>query len=151
MARRAGVSEGRAGHGARALTSVCSLSVYFFMTRGSMGSWEVIVLSGAGSSKETPSRLEDFSGFLSSFALCFLLFKRSCVERRRHARPSGAPGGGPGLSQEQFTGRPRASRWSDRPPATAPPTPPRPHLRPTLCPSMPLSPAAWQVFYPLSP
>ena len=62
------------------------------------------MLSGAGSSKESLSRLVDFIGFLSSFALCFLLFKRSCLERQRHAQPSVAPEGGPGLSQEQLSG-----------------------------------------------
>lgn len=40
------------------------------------------MLSGVGSSKEILSRLKDFTGFLSSFALCFLLFKRSCLERQ---------------------------------------------------------------------
>lgn len=81
-----GVSEGRSGRRAQALTSVCSLLVYFSMTRGSMGSWEGVVLSGTASSKKSLSRLDDFISFLSSFALCFLLFARSCLERQRHTR-----------------------------------------------------------------
>lgn len=61
-----------------------------------------MMLSGGGSSKENMSRLKDFTGFLSSFVLCFLLFKRSCLERHRHAQPSVAPEGGPVPFQEQL-------------------------------------------------
>lgn len=64
-------------------TSACNLWVYFSMTRGSMGSWEGTVVSVVGSSEESLSRLADFTTFLSSFVFCFLLFRRSCMKKRR--------------------------------------------------------------------